>query len=280
MDDEEFDFEKIEEERKIKMNKLYGEIIRQRATYNVEDTVVIDTPSGLEEAIQNYVEPDTKVIGDVNIPLSDFYLKNFIFQVEYLEIENAIRLEKSTQTNENILKIKIEINKRLNQINNDPQKVEIIADILKKYSQSYVFVEIFTCKFLEQCTVQVSRSLESYRQFAYLFKMVYSNDLFCFYKANLIKKMSGLRGMYATYFGVLVELNLLDELWAFGAGLLNTELSNDSFVVLEVFLMIGGPYMSHKISLHYKKLLRYIKRYTLRKIKEPALKFRIEELLH
>ncbi|KAF9763879.1 hypothetical protein NGRA_0981, partial [Nosema granulosis] len=236
----------------------------------------------VDEAINHFIPPDTTVLGNINIPLTKFYLENFIFKVEYLEIEKAIHHEKETQSNENKLKIKIETNKRLNQINNDPQRVATIADILKQYSRSPLFVEIFVCKFIEQCVVQISRRFDSHRQFAFLFKKLCTKELFCFYKVNMVKKAvqgDGLRGLYAGFFGVLVELDFADELWAFGAGLLNSEYSQSSFVVLEVYLIIASPYFFRQSPLVFSKMLRYIKKNVINEIKEPALRFRIQSLI-
>ncbi|EOB14062.1 hypothetical protein NBO_41g0037 [Nosema bombycis CQ1] len=224
-----------------------------------------------------YSEPSS-----YSLKLSPFYLSNFIFRSSFHQIENAIRQEAQHAISDQILKLKIEINKRLNQVNNDPDKVEMIGNMLKIYSNNHIFIDIFTCKFIEQSTVQISRNLDLNRPFGHLFKKVFTNSLFDFYKASVIKKSGdgpALKGVYGGFFGVLIEMDFVDELWAFGAGLLNGEYNENTFVVLEVYLIVGGEYLMSKNRRQYEKLQRYIKKNVLHEIKDKALKFRIGSLV-
>nr|AHW68376.1 hypothetical protein NP_03H05 [Nosema pernyi] len=260
--------------------QLNPQSLNTNQSFNVNNTnqsLPININNTLHSIPTNYTEPPS-----YSLKLSNFYFSNFVFKPNFHQIENAIRQEAQHAISDQILKLKIEINKRLNQVNNDPDKVEMIGNMLKVYSNNYIFIDIFTCKFIEQSTVQISRNLNLYRPFGHLFKKVFTDSLLDFYKASVIKKTGdgpALKGIYGGFFGVLIEMDFVEELWAFGAGLLNGEYNENTFVVLEVYLIVGGDYLKAKSIRQYGRLQRYIKKNVLHEIRDKALKFRIGSLV-
>ncbi|EEQ82691.1 hypothetical protein NCER_100556 [Vairimorpha ceranae BRL01] len=221
-----------------------------------------------------------KNVFEFNVNFEDYYIKNYLFLSHYFVIEKQIQNEKDLTPRSELLKIKIEVNKRLNQLNNDYDKIYTLYRFLNKYSHSKVFLETFVLKILEQSIIQVSRYYESYRQYSLCFKFLYNDDLFTFYKIKLFSKKAseeGLKGLYAVFFGVIKECDLSEEAWAFSAGFLNVQ--NSEFVILEIYLDILGEYVIDKFNRRAYKLFRYIKNYTLPTIKNLAHKYKIEKLI-
>ncbi|WUR04407.1 uncharacterized protein VNE69_08162 [Vairimorpha necatrix] len=256
------------------------------ATSNMENNItkghVLCAPEQIEETTQyknlNDIKFPKSVNWDFNINLSEFYIENFSYFSKYLEIEKSIKNEKDKMPRSELLKIKMEVNKRLNQLNNDYNKILSLSRFLMEYKESVVFIETFTHKILEQSTVQVSRHQESYKQYSLFFKILYTKDLFVFYKINLLNKKcseNGLKGMYSVFFGILKECDFIDEAWAFAAGFLNVD--NHEFVVLETYLYILGEYLLSRLGSWSCKLFRYIKMFIVENIENPAQKYKIEK---
>ncbi|KAK6090037.1 hypothetical protein P3W45_000925 [Vairimorpha bombi] len=301
MDDE---FESIENERKLRVNKMLRCLIKERELKNEiieKEFNELNQKADLYENDYNQNKSDLNIEKisskvnnvnykvdnvsyefDFNIQLTDYYKNTYLKIKKYLQIEKSISEEKEKLQRSEILKLKIEVNKRLNQLNSEYDMIISLSKFLTKYIGSYTFIEIFALKILEQSIVQVSRYQESYKQYALFFKLLYSEDLFIFYKLNLLNKKAneeGIRGIYSVYFGILNECDFIDEVWSFGAGMLNMEMESKDFVVLDVYLEILGIYLVRKKGGQAEKLFRYIKKFVVNRIKSPSQKYKIEKMI-
>lgn len=213
------------------------------------------------------------------VSLSTFYIKNFLNLDNIKKIKYNINHDKNNLDKQELFQLKIEINKRLNQLNNDFDMISNISKILNEHNNNFIFIDIFVTKLIEQSLIQVSRYQESYKQYAFLFKLLYSQELFFYYKYKLFTTKTneeGTKGIYSVYFGFILECEMLDEAWSFIAGILNGDKQEQNFVVIETYLNILSKFLNFKIPKYFRKLLKYIKMYVVDAIEKAPLKFRIE----
>lgn len=282
----------FEKQSNNKINFSYGKNKTQRHNYE-KNGQKNSSPKNILNIYKNinsyssqkyeYLENKELINDNLNelftISLSTFYIENFLSLNFIKKIKNNSEQEIKIFEKQEIFKMKLEINKRLNQLNNDYNMIYNISNILDQYNKNYIFIDIFVIKIIEQSLIQVSRYQESYKQYSTLFKFLYSDELFLYYKYKLFSTKTneeGIKGIYSVYFGLILECEMLDEAWTFIAGLLNGDEQEKNYTVLETYLTILGNFLNCKIPKYFKKLLNYIIIYIVDKIEKAPLKFRIE----
>ena len=87
---------------------------------------------------------------------------------------------KSLDPNE-LLEIKVFVNKRCNQVSTDFDHTVELANQIVPYKDNQAFKEIFLRKVLEQGKIQVSSHLESYKPFSFILYKFDSQEILSIY---------------------------------------------------------------------------------------------------
>ncbi|AFN83681.1 hypothetical protein EROM_090640 [Encephalitozoon romaleae SJ-2008] len=216
-----------------------------------------------------------------NVPFTEEFISRFILSKAYVLIEEKIWREKLIMPKTAQMQAKIQINKRMTQVSGKAGQVDKIFNVLKEYSHSYVFVETFTLKIIEQGRLQVSSCPGSYREFAELFCMFYSSELMEYFRVILFTReasVSTIKGIYSIYFGVLEIQNNADEAWFFIASVLNSRQNKLSCYVVECFFSILGGLLFRECRGPFFKLIEYVKRYYFKEMDNEPCKTRISSI--
>ncbi|ADM12273.1 uncharacterized protein Eint_091450 [Encephalitozoon intestinalis ATCC 50506] len=216
-----------------------------------------------------------------NVPFTDELVSRFILNKAYVSIEEKIWRERQTMPKNIQMQTKIQVNKRLTQVSGKAGQVDRIFNVLREYSHSYVFVETFTVKIIEQGRLQVSSCPESYKEFAELFCRFYSSELMEYFRVILFTReasSSTIKGVYSIYFGVLEIQGNSDEAWFFIASMLNSRQSELSCYVVECFFSILGNLLFRTCRGPFFKLIEYVKRYYFREMNNEPCKIRISSM--
>jgi hypothetical protein len=217
-----------------------------------------------------------------NIPFSNTLIERFVNNEEYLNLEKMIEEEKNRVDVKEQVNIKARINKRLSQLSSDSLQVQRISNDLSKYKDSFIFMESFVIKILEQGKVQVSSRIESYKEYSSLFSSLLNDHLLSYFRVILFTKKGGssaLKGMYSVYFGLLKQRNMYDEAWFFIASVLNIHPGICSIYVIEVFLIILGEDLVNWNRNEFFKIVAYLRKTYLPMVDNDAAKVRISNLM-
>ncbi|KHN70323.1 hypothetical protein M896_021620 [Ordospora colligata OC4] len=217
-----------------------------------------------------------------NIVFSNEFISRFILNRKYVEIEESICREKLMMPRSMQIQIKMQINKRLSQVSGNAGQVDKIFNVLREYSNSYLFIETFVLKLIEQGRIQVSSCPGSYREFSALFCKFFTVELMEYFRVVLftMKATIGtIRGMYGIYFGVLEMLGEADEAWFFIASVLNSEQNEMSCYVIECFFSILGGMLFVRCRGPFIKLVDYTKKYYMRDMNNEPCKIRMLSIL-
>lgn len=211
---------------------------------------------------------------NTNIP----YLNRFI--QEYFKPN--VKLDLTKFSSEELLEMKIIVNKKCNQISADFTHTANIAKDMFQYKNNVLFCQIFAHKLIDQGRVQVSSHLESYKPLSFILFMLQSKDIVETY-VNLMITREGnemeLRGIYAIYFGYLNLKEDVEACWKWMAAIMNVSPNIKTGYIFEVFLIIVGDMLNEKISFKFQKIIRYTRTYFLKDIANPAVEARIEIIL-
>ncbi|KAG5858569.1 hypothetical protein KMI_14g19530 [Encephalitozoon hellem] len=213
-----------------------------------------------------------------NIPFTEELVSRFILNNGYVSIEENIWKEKLVMPKAAQMQAKIQINKRLTQVSGKAGQVGKIFNVLREYSHSYVFLETFTLKIVEQGRLQVSSCPGSYREFSELFCMFYSPELMEYFRVILFTReasVNTIKGIYSIYFGVLEIQNNADEAWFFIASVLNSKQNKLSCYVVECFFSILGDLLFRECRRPFFKLMEYVKKYYFKEMSNEPCKTRI-----
>ncbi|KAH9412008.1 hypothetical protein HK407_02g04560 [Ordospora pajunii] len=246
-----------------------AQLIAERAASehkNIESTVALD-------ASQEYC---------TNIIFSNEFVSRFILNRRYVEIEESICREKLVMPRSMQIQIKMQINKRLSQVSGNVGQVDRIFNVLREYSNSYLFIETFVLKLIEQGRIQVSSCPNSYREFSVLFCKFFTVELMEYFRVVLFTMkatINTVRGMYGIYFGVLEILGEADEAWFFIASVLNSEQNEMSCYVVECFFSILGKMLFARCRGPFIKLVEYTRKYYIRDMRNEPCKIRMLSIL-
>lgn len=306
-----FSYGEIEKKRKERVDDLAYRLLaeRERTNRDIEEELrrlvhqerALE-PSTKEEAVRmeeveetqscmvdisNGSEGDTKVReadGDptalcpTNVFFSKEFVSRFVLSQAYVSIEEKIRREKLVLPRAVQVQTKIQINKRLTQVSGRAGQVDLVFRALEQYSHTYVFVETFTLKMIEQGKLQVSSCPGSYREFAELFCRFYSPELMEYFRVILFTKeasTSTVRGIYSIYFGILEIQENSDEAWFFIASMLNSAQNELSCYVVESFFSILGRLLFGICRGPFLRLVEYAKKHYLREMSNEPCKTRL-----
>jgi hypothetical protein len=287
------DYHTIERRRQERMRELAQRLISRREQINrsIEEELNRYDEEGIVEASNIPMEYDEHVAPSkatepvsvkTNIPFTSELISAFILNDGYVEIERELQEEKKVLDRQTQLKIKLQVNKRLTQVSGRTGQVVQIAEILREYSTSLVFVETFTLKIIDQGRMQVSTFHESYRQYAELFCRLYSPRLMHYFRAVLFTKeatVETVKGIYSIYFGILEAAGDADEAWFFIASILNASPSPLTCYVVEAFLLILSDLLHSRCRGPFTKLLVYIREHFLTAIDNDPCRSRISSII-
>lgn len=183
---------------------------------------------------------------------------------------------------EELLKMKLFVNKKCNQISTDYQHTQFLIDEMMEHRENQLFREIFTHKLIEQGKVQVSSHFESYKPLSYILVKLGSQDVIKLYAKLMVTREGNeaeLKGIYAIYFGFLNLKEDAESAWFWIASVLNCGPNNKTGYILEVFLIICGEMLFEKCGVKFQKLLKYTKTHFLKELGNQAVITRLEILL-
>lgn len=210
------------------------------------------------------------VHGPTNIPLAEIYTSLFPPYASAIDLAAVDQKE--------LLRIKIFVNKKCNQISTDYAHTLSLVNEMLPFRDNPTFKELFLRKLLDQGRVQVSGHFESYKPLAFLLFKLCSPEMINTYVRLLIQKQgseSELKGMYAIYFGFLNLKEDIDGCWLWLASVLNVPPNKFSGYVLEVFLLICGGLLYEKIKAKFVGVVRYIKKFYVKELGNAAVETRI-----
>ncbi|UYI26814.1 nucleoporin Gle1 [Encephalitozoon cuniculi] len=307
---EHLNYGEIERRRKEKVDKLAYRLLEEREKANksieeelqrlfdeerslVEDVstdVLFEEAQGHGSAALGDPGPSTDIQNETtetqtpcltNIPFSDELVSRFILSRAYVSIEENIGREKLVMPKIVQTQTKIQINKRLTQVSGRTGQVKKIFNVLEEYSHSYVFIETFVLKIIEQGRLQVSSCPGSYREFAELFCRFYSPELMEYFRVILFTKdasASTIKGIYGIYFGVLEIQENSDEAWFFIASVLNSRQNELSCYVVECFFSILGDLLFRVCRTPFFKLVEYVKKYYFAEMSNEPCRIRLSSI--
>lgn len=182
---------------------------------------------------------------EMNINISDYFLKKYVFTPIYIETEQKLLDEKSKMSAIEQLKLKMFVNKRIGQITTDSDHLSQIIQMLKQKS-CLLLNELITIKLLQQAKIQVTNCFESYKAYGFLLAELSNSNFHSLFLMSLIhKKETGkmLKSIFSVYFEYLRIKREFIEAYNFFASILNEKPSFDVFFVIEAFLIILGNEM-------------------------------------
>lgn len=216
--------------------------------------------SGIDiDQTQNQIEYQKK---EMNIQISDFYLKNYVFTQLYVNTEKKLLEEKSNMPAVNQFKTKLMVNKRIGQITTDTQHLSQILNLFKE-NRSLISTELIVLKIIQQAKIQVTNCFESYKSYGLLLAELYTPELHTLLLMSLIhRKETGntLRSIYSPYFELLRLRNMMVESYNFFASILNEPPHFNIYFVIESYLLILGDGMLRFYGKRFKAILNFILR--------------------
>jgi hypothetical protein len=209
-----------------------------------------------------------------NIPYSKVYLQAFP--------PYSTCIDFSTIDTKELLKIKVFVNKKCNQISTDFSHTITLVDEILQYKDNQAFQEIFVRKLIDQGRVQVSGHFESYKPLGFILFKLNSPEMINMFVRVLINKQgseSELKGMYSIYFGFLNLKEDIDGCWLWLASVLNVKPSILTGYVLEIFLLVCGDLLNEKINFQFLKIIKYLKNHFIKELNNPAVESRISDYI-
>lgn len=209
---------------------------------------------------------------NTNIPYAKLYLDTFppySTTIDFTKIDA-----------QELLKIKVFVNKKCNQISTDFSHTIMLVDEIMQYKDNLAFKEIFVRKLVDQGRVQVSGHFDSYKPLGFILFKLNSAEMINMYVRLLINKQgseSELRGMYSIYFGFLNLKEDIDGCWLWLASVLNVKPNLYTGYVLETFLLICGDLLNEKITFQFHNILKYIQKHFIKDLSNPAVESRISD---
>ncbi|OQS54949.1 hypothetical protein EHP00_1292 [Ecytonucleospora hepatopenaei] len=234
------------------------------------------TQDNNEELLQTYIkqkEELEKLISELksqmnttNIPFSRYFLEKH-------EIYNASKILKS----ENVVELKIFVNKKCNQISTDIQHTYNIVSEFKKYENDEVFFDLFLLKILDQGKIQVASKIDFFKPLSFITSNLdprYENH---YLRLLMYKNVNEdeIKGVYAIYFGILYFKNDYAGAWEFLASVLNVEPNSLTAYVLEVYFYILTELLSKTCKKRLEKILRYLQNFYFQKMNNKPIEIRI-----
>lgn len=209
-----------------------------------------------------------------NIPFSQELINNF-FELQIIrKVEHENKYKKSQ-----LMDIKRIVNKRLMQVSSDVDHINALGRDLQQYNQGTEFIEAFTSKMIEQSKVQVTKASESHKSLSVLFYLLYTQDLFDYYRYKVFCEQSldnvEIHNVYLIYFCVLKAKKNFEEAWFFLASVLNVTPIETTLYVLDAFLMIFAKEMKSFYGNEYSKVVEFLKNTFMSKLDNDPLKYRI-----
>jgi len=219
-----------------------------------------------------------KLISELTVPVSGS--TNIPFAAVYTTIfpPYTSTVDFSAVSQEELLKMKIFINKKCNQLSTDFSHTLQLLDELAPLRDNMLFRELFLRKVLDQGRVQVSGHFESYKPLSFILFKLESPEMINAYVRLLIEKPGSeteLKGMYAIYFGFLNLREDVDGCWLWLASVLNVKPNKFSGYVLETFLTICGDLMAEKIRAKFNGIVGYIRNHYIKELENAAVETRI-----
>lgn len=224
----------------------------------------------LDKLIAELTQPEPLT---TNIPYTPVFMTEFSARPE---------LATSNCSRNDLLQVKLFVNKKCNQISTDYNHTKALVAEILQYKDNKVFIEIFARKLLEQGRVQVSSHLESYKPLSYTLFCLENEEIIKIYASLMVTRPGNdaeLRGMYAIYFGYLTLKEDVKACWFWLAGILNCNLKNLSGYILETFLTICGGMLRKKYGIRFVKILRYIKKHFLKELANPPVETRLSNTI-
>lgn len=302
-DNEYVDYSEIERKRKEKVAKLAESLISKRNHINVEiEEELLKYPDFVNqnESVNNlFMDTGTKNLETqkvetsvyqkeekskiyTNLDFTNVLIDNLILNNSYVSIENQIQEVKMMMPKTEQMKIKLQVNKRLGQVSGKEGQIEKIADVLREYQNSPIFIEVFVLKLIDQGRMQVSSCPDSYKHYSKLFCMLYSENLMTYFRAVLFTRelnAETVKGVYSIYYGVLELQNNVDESWFFIASVLNTQPNSLSCYAVECFFLILSKMFYNYCRKPFLKLVKYVRIFYLTDINNEPCKIRITNIL-
>ncbi|KAI5148517.1 hypothetical protein ENBRE01_0378 [Enteropsectra breve] len=206
---------------------------------------------------------------------------NIPYTKEFLEKQTDEKINLKEYSTQQLIEIKTLVNKKFNQLSSDFSHTSYLIDELLPHVNNPLFREFCAQKLIEQGRIQVSAQLEFYKPLSYLISKCCSKELLDLYIKYLINRKGNaneVKGMYAIYFGYLNLAEDVPGCWFWLASVLNSPVNEMSGYVLEVFLKICGEMMKEKCT-RFKKILKYLKDYYVKEIKNSPVEIRIGEII-
>lgn len=243
--------------------------------HSTEDKEKMHTKSNVKsmDYVASLITKDSSFVP--NIPYSPLYLALF----NHVSTD----FDSSKYNSEEVLKIKMFVNKKCNQISTDYSHSKHIVEEIAMHKNNPLFIEIFIRKLLDQGRVQVSGHFESYKPLSYILYRIDSIPTLDIFIKLLIGKKgseSELKGMYAIYFGYLNIKEDVDSSWIWVSSVLNVTPNEYSGYILEAFLYICSTMLLEKIPGPYKGILNYIKKFYVAEINNKPVETRILNIVN
>ena len=185
------------------------------------------------------------------------------------------------QDKNELLKLKLFVNKKCNKISNDPEHTQKLVNELKQYENNLIFKNLFLLKLLDQGKVQVSSCIDFYKPLGFILSSLSESYMEQYIRFAIYKKvsMSEIKGVYAIYFGALYYRNNFSDTWFFLASILNTQPSELTAYVLESFFFIlSGIIANHSIQ-RLRKIYNYLNTFYFSKMNNIPIETRIKKYI-
>ena len=221
-----------------------------------------------KEELEKLIEELQSQMNNTNIPFAKEFLERY-------KIYNA----SSVLQKENLLELKLFVNKKCNQISNDAQHTAKLIEELKRYENDTVFFDLFLLKLLDQGKVQVASQLEFYKPLGYILANLKDEFNKHYIRLTMYKNVNEMeiKGIYAIYFGCLYYKNDYESAWFILASILNVEPSQLTAGVLEAYFLVLTELLWKISKKRLIKIYKYLERFYFKKMNNVPVEIRIKQ---
>ncbi|ORD94113.1 hypothetical protein ECANGB1_1143 [Enterospora canceri] len=238
----------------------------------IEDERLMREYMKQKEELEKLIVELQSQMTQTNIPLDRKYTEKY-------PIYNAAAILGQNQGD--LLRLKLFVNKKCNQISNDMQHTQGIIQDIRAYEKDGVFRDIFLLKLLDQGKVTVASHLDFYRPLGFILSQL-DASYESFYVRLLIYKSANeaeIKGIYAIYFGALYYKNDYKGAWFFLASILNVAPGAHTPHVLQVYFVILAELLGNHSKRRLAKILSYLNRIYFVKMNNHPIQIRITQAI-